>query len=228
MLAWIVPPPQTPEKHYPRCNQICQAGRKKGWNVSCHVKTIWKCKSYVMNILIHVACEYWTILCSIFHPPFTTNTLKIHIFGIQKKDIYWNWCVLAYITVWFQLINTICDNRLAPNPLAELPLLWNLLHLSTTYLHGLHPPPPHRDGRLQDRQTHSERLTSAESVGGEVVLVGPSKKECLLQRILLVGLRSQLSGVHRAEQTPSGQLECSWAVGVVGLMRPPTLRGGGG
>lgn len=141
MLAWIVPPPQTPEKHYPRCNQICQAGRKKGWNVSCHVKTIWKCKSYVMNILIHAACEYWTILCSIFHPPFTTNTLKIHIFVIQKKDIYWNQCVLSYITVWLQLINTICDNRLAPNPLAELPLLWNLLHLSTTYLHGLHPPP---------------------------------------------------------------------------------------
>lgn len=33
--------------------------------------------------------------------------------------------------------------------------------------------------------------------------------ECLL----LVGFFSQLSGVHRADQTPSGQLECSGAGG---------------
>lgn len=42
-----------------------------------------------------------------------------------------------------------------------------------------------------------------------------SKVECLLQRILLVGFLSQLSGVHWAEQTPSGQLECSWVGGGV-------------
>lgn len=41
--------------------------------------------------------------------------------------------------------------------------------------------------------------------GGEEI----SGVECLLQRMLLVGFLSQFSGVHRAEQTPSGQLECS-------------------
>lgn len=46
--------------------------------------------------------------------------------------------------------------------------------------------------------------------------------ECLL----LVGFLSQFSGVHRADQTPSGQLECCGAGGPVGLMLPPTLMGG--
>lgn len=38
---------------------------------------------------------------------------------------------------------------------------------------------------------------------------------------------SRLSGVHRAEQTPSGQLECSGAGGG-GVQGSPALRGRGG
>lgn len=155
-------------------------------------------------------------------PP-TTNALKIHIFGIQKNDIYRDQCVPSYITVWLQLTNTICDNRLAHNPLAELPLetcstCQQLLYMDFT------PP-----GWSPARQPNQQREVDFSRVGGWRSCVGRaklSKVECLLQRILFVGFRSQLSGVHRAEQTPSGQLECSWAVGVVGLMRPPTLRGG--
>lgn len=210
---------------------------KKGYNV-CTFNTGSLCASAVMlKLFENVKVMWWIYLClllvsiELFYvqpfallAPFTTNALKIHIFGIQKKDICGDQCVPSYITAWLQLTNTIGDNRLAHYSLAELPFPWNLLHLSTTYLHGLHPP-----GWSPARQPNRQPEVDISRVGGWRGCVGRaklSKVECLLQRILLVGSRSQLSGVHRAEQTPSGQLECSWAVGVVGLMRPPTLRGG--
>lgn len=182
---------------------------------------------YLFMLLVTIELVYvqpFTLLA-----PFTTNTLENSHFRNSKEgylsgplcSVLHN-CVTSVNkhNLW-QSSRSQSTSRAACS-LKPAPLVNNLSTWTSL------PPSSPWGGRLRDRQTNSERLTSAESVGGEVVLVGPSKVECLLQRILLVGLRSQLSGVHRAEQTPSGQLECSWAVGVVGLMQPPTLRVGDG
>lgn len=80
-----------------------------------------------------------------------------------------------------------------------------------------------------DQPTNQRREGDIGGVGGQGGGGGAeiSGVECLL----LVGFLSQFSGVHRADQTPSGQLECSGAGGgvdggPVGLMLPPTLMGG--
>lgn len=131
---------------------------------------------------------------------------------------------LTYLHVWHQLMHTFMAVVLltgyhcrAASSLKPAPLVIN----SSAW--------PSSPGWALVRLTNQRRAGDISRVGGQGGGGGGAEisgVECLLQRILLLGFLSQFSGVHRAEQTPSGQLECSWAGGRVGLMLPPTLMGG--
>lgn len=75
-----------------------------------------------------------------------------------------------------------------------------LFCLSTTYQHGLHP----QNGSLLDTDKTEDRERESDMSGGRSVGWSVSHPDNPARGVSL----SQLSGVHCAEQTPSGQLEC--------------------
>lgn len=61
-----------------------------------NVKVMW----WIYLFMLLVSIELFYVQPFTLLAPFTPNVLKIHIFGIQKKDIYQDQCVPSSITVW--------------------------------------------------------------------------------------------------------------------------------
>lgn len=153
--------------------------------------------------------------------PFTTKTPE----NLSNSNQVISAFHLTYLHVWHQFMHTFMTNVLltryycrGASSLKPVPLV------STSAAWCWSP------GWLLVRLANQHRECDIMRVGGQGGGGGAeiSGVECLLQRILLVGILSQFSGVHRAEQTSSGQLECSWAGGPVGLMLPSTPSWWGG